>query len=31
MASNEEIDMGIVEKLYQASEECVRYYLGTVV
>lgn len=28
MASNEEIDMEIVEKLYQASEECVRYYLS---
>lgn len=27
-ASNAEIDMGIVEKLYQASEECVRYYLS---
>lgn len=27
-ASNEEIDMMIVERLYQAGEECVRYYLS---
>lgn len=27
-ASNDEIDLEIVKKLYQASEECVRYYLS---